>query len=237
MMRPWVLVTGSAQNLGRALAIRLAKEGYSLVLHYRTSENKAREVAATCRQCGSDVHLLQADLSTVDGALSLAAGLKKTTDALYGLINNVGHYLKASALDTSAQDAQELMTVNLLSPMVLIQELAPLISASRGVIINIGTSGILSGHAVSQAPWYMASKAALASMTRSLAKELSCRQVRVNMISPGVLTTSVDLEERLPSLPLKRAGTLEEVADGVMFLMKATYVTGQHMEIAGGFGL
>jgi len=119
----------------------------------------------------------------------------------------------------------------------LIQELAPMICLWQGVVINIGTTGLARNHADVHAPFYNASKQALLYMTRSLAKELAPYKVRVNMVSPGAMSHSVDLAEYADRLPFRRPASPEEVAEAVAFLVKEEYVTGQNLEVAGGFGL
>ena len=237
MKERWILVTGSARHLGRAIALRLAQEQFSILVHYRTSETEAQQTAEACRAFGVAAHLLQGDLSTVGGAAALAQAATNDVGSIYGLVNNVGNYVRSSALNTPMNTAQELFAVNVFAPMMLIQEMAPLICASHGAIVNIGTSGMHNGRADSYASWYKASKEALFCMTRSLAKELSPHQVRVNMVSPGQMSFSVDLARYADQLPFKRAATAEEVADAVAFLIRQEYVTGQNLEVAGGFGL
>jgi 3-oxoacyl-[acyl-carrier protein] reductase len=237
MTERWILVTGSAKHLGKAIALRLAKEKFSIIVHYRKSEREAQATATECRALGVRAITMAGDLSTVEGAAALAQETKKAVPTLYGLVNNVGFYFWGTALRSPMQDAQEIFTVNFFSPLTLIQELAPQICDSQGMIVNIGTIGLYSGRADVHAPFYAASKQAILFLTRSLAKELAPRRVRVNMVSPGVMTHSVDLADYADVLPFKRAATPEEVAEAVAFLVGEEYVTGQNIEVAGGFGL
>ena len=125
---------------------------------------------------------------------------------------------------------------NLNAPYQLMKQLIPSIKQQKGSIINIGVSGLNFVHADVYSTAYTITKSALLMLTKSLAIELAPDQVRVNMISPGYLETSVDLPSDLSHIPLNRLGTLQEVADMVVYLLseKASYITGQNIEIAGG---
>jgi 3-oxoacyl-[acyl-carrier protein] reductase len=238
-MNRWVLVTGGAKNLGREIALKLAQSGFSVIIHYRTSSIDAEKVADVCRSYHIEARTLQGDFSTLEQAKALALAAKKLTGGLFGIVNNVGSYFWKSALVTPIEDAEKLFTTNFFTPIALIQESIEDIKKEKGVIVNIGSSGLVRQKADTYAPFYHASKQALLYLTRSFAKELAPFHVRVNMVSPGKLEHSIDLHDMSHSLPFGRPVRSEEVADMVSYLFseKSMSITGQNIEVAGGFGL
>lgn len=234
----WVCITGAAQGLGRAIALALAKPGASLVLHYHTNRSLAEEVATLCLERGaSKAECIGGDFSsyhTVEDFLQRY--LTAFSDTQY-LVNNVGNYLRKTALETTDEESKELFQNNFHAPCQIICALSESIKQNKGSIVNIGYAGVaqqvLNRHCVA----YHAAKTALWTVTKSFAEELAPHGVSVNMVSPGYLENS-----RLPStqkLPMGRAGTLEETARVVAFLLdpEQNYVTGQNIDVAGGVRL
>ena len=231
----WVLVTGGAKRLGAQICRALARDGYDIIIHYRESRQKASEVAEHCSRLGVRTSLAQGDFSTRKGVDQF---LKSMQEDIAHLVNNVGQFLVKPASLTTLDEWENLMQVNFLAPIALSQGLLKMIRRNRGTITNIGHAGINFLKADTKYTAYTSSKRALLQWTRSLAKELAPEGVRVNMVSPGELENSVSLKN-LENLPMGRAGTLEEVSDIVSFLMSknAAYVTGQNIEVAGGYCL
>ena len=226
-----VLVTGAAKGLGAAVALLLAKRGYSLVIHYRNSKEAAEQVASFCRQEGGDAEIIQGDFSTIASIETFLEEYKARFKDTYGIVNNVGNYLVAPAESTHLSAFSSLFESNVLAPFGIMKELCPLLEKENGAIINIGMAGLNSTYSDSYSPAYFATKAALFSLTRSFAKELLPKKIRVNMVSPGYLENAIDLPN---TLPMGRAGTTVETAELVAFLLDAGYITGQNIEIAGG---
>src|SRR4029077_6351789 len=139
----------------------------------------------------------------------------------------------------SSESACDLFQTNVHAPLQICQALLPSITELSGSIVNIGRAGIHIGRADSETGVYMATKAALWSLTRSLARECAPMQVTVNMVSPGQLNNSGSLQKDVSTLPMKRAGLPEEVARVIAFLFEPDnhYITGQNIEVAGGLGL
>lgn len=232
----WCLVTGGAKNLGETLCLALAREGYSVVVHYRNSHEEALQIVKKCKDFQLKVECLQGDFSSVESTQQFIDTYKQRFPETEVLINNVGNYFLGSSLKNTQSDWYELFQINLHAPYLLIRNLLPSLKKCQGSIINIGVAGLNGLHADVYSTAYTITKSSLLMLTKSLALELAPEQVRVNMVSPGYLETAIDLPKDLSKIPMHRPGKNEEVADAVLFLLsdKAHYITGQNIEIAGG---
>jgi NAD(P)-dependent dehydrogenase (short-subunit alcohol dehydrogenase family) len=235
----WTLVTGAAKHLGRQIALLLAQKGHPVVIQYHYSEKEALDTCEEIRLLGGEASTIQGDFTTLDSTKAFIEAYKTKFPDTKNLINNVGNYIVKKALSTDMPTAYELFQTNVHVPFCLASELANPIKVAKGSIINIGTSGLHSFRADDRAPLYTATKMALFSLTKSLAKELAPFAVRVNMVSPGQLEESVDLRDDVSLFPMGRAGKGSEVARMVAFLLEeeSCYITGQNIEVAGGLGL
>lgn len=235
----FTLVTGGAKNLGREICLHLAKNKLNVVVHYNKSEKEALQVVNECRKFGVQAEAIQGDFSSMDGVKKFIEMYLKQFPNTKNLVNNVGNYLIKSALETSYEEMTDLFQVNVFACLYLSQSLLHTIKMSQGSIVNIGVAGIDRGKAECYSTIYSMTKLSLLMLTRSLAKELGKFNVAVNMVSPGVLTSSIDAAENLEIIPMKRLGSLNEVADVVAFLLnqKNHYITGQNIEVAGGVRL
>ncbi len=227
-----ILVTGGAKGFGAAICKELAARGHDIMVHFRKSEKEAASIVAACKELGVNATKIYGDFSTPDG---VNAFLQQIAD-IKGLVNNVGNYLIASPSKTEENDWHALFQTNFFTPISLIQGILPALKKEKGAIVNIGVSGL--NRALINATAYATTKSALLFYTRSLAKELASDLVTVNMVSPGFLETAVDLDQA-PKLPMKRPATLQEGAEAVAFFFEPRnhYITGQNIEVAGGFGL
>ena len=235
----WTLVTGGAKHLGAEIARTLAKNGHAICVHYNTSYEAASLIVAECKACGVEAGLIQGDFSSLEGLEDFFTRYTAQFPITKNLINNVGSYVVTSALSTESSAAYDLFQTNVHAPLFLMTHLAKSIKQEKGSIINIGTSGLQTARADLRAPVYAAAKMALASLTKSVAKELAPFDVRVNMVSPGQLEESIGLPADFSAFPMKRPGKYTEVARVVAFLLETanSYITGQNIEVAGGFGL
>jgi 3-oxoacyl-[acyl-carrier protein] reductase len=231
----WALVTGGGKRLGASICLDLAKMGYSVAIHYRTSRDQALEVAAACRKFGVNSEVIQGDFTTVEGVKTFADCYLDRFSNTSALINNVGDYLVSPLLETSIEDWLYLFQLNLNTPFILSQALVPSLLEQKGQILNIGVSGLKKDGAYTLAGAYMLAKESLWGLTRSLARELAPKSIRVNMISPGELDISVDHR----TLPMHRSARCSEITRVIAFLLdpESSYITGQNIEVAGGFGL
>lgn len=231
----WTLVTGGAKGLGAELCEALAERGHSVAVHYNDSLPEAFEVVARCRAKGQKSDAIQGDFSTLAGVKDFLQRYQEQFSETAALINNVGDYLIGSALQTSTEKWIHLFQVNLHTPFILSQALAPSLIKNKGQIINIGASGLRRNSAQTYSTAYTITKEGLWSLTLSLARELASKEVCVNMVSPGELERSVDHHR----IPMGRPASCAEVCRVVNFLLEPAshYITGQNIEVAGGLGL
>lgn len=231
----WALVTGGAKRLGAALCMAMAEQGYSVAVHYRQSCAEAKEVVASCQAKGVEAVAIQGDFSSPESVKKFTLSYLEQFPQTSLLVNNVGNYLIGSALQTSIDDWLNLFQVNLHTPFMLSRLMSETLIRNRGQIINIGASGLRrkSAHCYSAA--YTLTKDGLWGLTLSLARELAPHNVRVNMVSPGLLDHSVD---NYP-VPMHRPAHDSEVCRVATFLIDpaSAYITGQNIEVAGGLGL
>jgi pteridine reductase len=237
--RPVALVTGGARRIGAAIARRLHGAGYDVALHHRESVADAQALAAELESArAGSVQLLRAELLEFDRLPELVAQAVGRFGRLDVLVNNASAFFPTGFGATTPAQWDALFGANLRAPFFLSQSAAPHLRATRGAIVNltdIHGEQPLAGHAV-----YGMSKAALIQMTRALALELA-PDVRVNAVSPGAILwpdqgkPDTERDALLARTPLGRIGTVEEIADAVLWLARdATYTTGQVIRVDGG---
>ena len=230
------LVTGAAKRLGRAVALRLADEGVELAVHYRRSANEAREVVGEAEKRGRHAASFSAELTSVLAIQKLFDDVAHHFGRLDILVNSAANFLETKFGETTESRWDSSLDTNLKAPFFCSQAAAPHLERSgRGVIINFSDIGGLLG-------WreylpHSISKAGIIMMTRVLAKELAPK-VRVNAIAPGTISMPGDPPELeadyIRHAPLKRTGRPEEIADAVVYLITAEFVTGQVFVLDGG---
>jgi pteridine reductase len=232
------LVTGSAKRLGRAVALRLAREGADVVIHYRSSEADARSAVAEVEKLGRRAVAICADLTRLSEIQKLFAQTADHFGGLDILVNSAANFVQTEFSATTESTWSESLDTNVKAPFFCSQVAAPLLKRSRGVIINFADVGAFLAW-----PGYIPhciSKAGVVMLTKCLAKEL-VPDVRVNAIAPGTITMAGDPPEWEADFtrraPLGRAGRTDEVADAVMYLVTATFVTGQVLILDGGRSL
>lgn len=227
-----VLVTGAAKRIGRSIALRLAAEGASVLIHYKTSEKEARLTAA---ECGASV--IQADLGSVDEIRRMF----EDAGHLDALVNNAARFTRFDPLDVTEQDWDFIHSINLKAVFFCCQGAARgmLASGAGGRIVNISSLGGIR-------PWpdhahYCASKAGVIHLTKALARAWA-PDISVNSVAPGVIpfdeAQSPEIQRFVQQTPYKRAGTGEEIAEAVLhFLTCSKFVTGQVLAVDGGLSL
>jgi 3-oxoacyl-[acyl-carrier protein] reductase len=234
------LVTGSAVRLGRALVERLASAGYAVWVHHWRSEDEAKRVAHGIVEAGGVAHVVGGDIGSPEAVEHIVNEIRRVSGRLDLLVNNVGQYPTGNLLRMEPEHFKRTLDVNLVGAYHLIHDSLPLFPESGGHIVNIGYTGL---GALASSPTntaYVISKTGLLLLTRSYAELLGPRGIRVNMVSPGQLDNSVDLPENFAdSVPLGRAGRVDDIIETIMFLIsdRADYITGQNIEVAGGYML
>ena len=227
-----VLITGAAKRIGRGIALRLFKEGYRVAIHYSTSENEAR---ATAAECGG-APLFRADLEKVDEIKRMFGEVEERLGTLYGLVNNAARFRRRNPLEITEADWDFIHSVNLKATFFCCQQAALLMKkAGAGRIVNISSLGGIR-------PWaeyahYCSSKAGVIMLTRALSKAFA-PAISVNSVAPGVILSSgrePRVDEMIAATPAGRSGTVEEVADAVLYFLNASnFITGQVLAVDGG---
>jgi len=240
------LVTGASMGIGAESAISFGSRGAHVLVHCNRSRNQAEEVAAKIRQSGGQASILQADLTTREGTESLIAQLKASGLALDILVNNAGSLIKRTpVLEFTPELWEQVFTLNLTSAFFLTQAALPgMLAKGRGCVVNVSSVAARNGGGIG-ALAYAASKAALSTVTKGLAKEFAGKGIRINAVAPGTIetnyhrtfSTSQMLESVAQATPAVRLGRPEEVADVITFLCSegASFIHGEVIEINGGF--
>ena len=235
------LVTGASQGIGRAVALRLAQDGFSVALAAR-NEDKLKQVAAEIAAAGGRAELFTLDVSNEESIKATAKGVLAHFGKLDVLINNAGITRDNLLLRMKRADWDDVLQTNLTGAFLLTQALmGSMIRARSGRIVNISSVVGRTGQA-GQAN-YAASKAGLIGFTKSLARELASRGVTANVVAPGYIESPMTavLDEKqnatiLTHIPLGRIGSDADVAHAVAFLASegAGYITGHVLDVNGG---
>lgn len=238
-MNKVAIVSGGSRGIGASIVETLASSGFDVVLNYRFSANKAIDIASKF----SNVVTFQADVSDHAQVKSLVDFTISKFGRIDLLVNNAGIDFINTLSDTSDSDFDTVLRNNLYSAFYLSKEVSPyMINAKSGLIINISSIWGIVGASCEMA--YSVSKAGLDAMTKSLAKELGPSNIRVNSIAPGIIDTDMnsflskeELSEIVNDIPLERIGLPSDVANTVLFLDKNSYITGQVIQVTGGWNL
>ena len=236
-----ILITGASRGIGRAIAKELAIEGNIVIGNYKSSDDKAESLKAEVLGFGCEIEMYKADVSKRDEVQRMVDYIVAKYGKIDVLINNAGISFVKMFTDVSDEDWNYVINTNLYSVFVTSQEVAKnMISRKSGVIINI--SSIFGVIGASCESIYSVTKAGIDAMTKSLAKEFSYSNIRVNSIAPGLIDTEMnndlseeDIKTLEEEIPLGRMGKPEELVSTVKMLIENTYITGQVIEINGGW--
>lgn len=236
------VITGGAKGIGRAVSLKLGKLGANIVINYSGSQDAAREITDELNSMGVKAISLRADVSDAIQVNEMFETVNSTFGSIDILVCNAGIARDTLIMRMSEEDFDRVINVNLKGTFNCIKAASKYMVKQRyGRIVNMASIVGITGNA-GQAN-YAASKAGIIGLTKSAAKELSVRNINVNAVAPGFIST--DMTETLPDkikteymdkIPLKRCGTPEDVAECVAFLCSdvSSYITGQVINVDGG---
>ncbi len=236
------LVTGGSRGIGRAICLSLAQNGANVFVNYSSGAGAAEETVTLCKEQGVNSWALGFNVADAESVGAAFKQMKELSPTLDILVNNAGIVIDGIFIRYKAEDWDKVLKVNLYGSFNCSQEAAKVMMKQRsGTIINISSVVGEMGNAGQAA--YVSSKAGLIGLTKSLARELSARNITVNAITPGFIETEMTekLDERvkqehLKIIPLSKYGSVEDIAGTVSFLASphAGYITGQIIGVNGG---
>ncbi len=236
------VVTGASRGIGAAVARRLAALGADLALIYAGNEALAEAVAADCRALGVRAEAYRCDVADGEAVKKTVSEIRGALGGVQLLVNNAGITRDGLVAAMREEDFDEVLNVNLKGAFHMIRHCSALMLRARyGRIVNISSVAGLMGNP-GQAN-YAAAKAGLIGLTKTTARELASRGITCNAVAPGLIDTdmtrSLGLREEAlrAAVPLGRAGTAEEVAEAVAFLLQADYITGTVLRVDGGMAM
>lgn len=239
------IVTGASRGIGRAIAVTLAHYGANVVVNYCGSKEKAEEVAGMITKDGGRAAAYQADVADSKAVQQMFADVKEQFGSVDILVNNAGITRDNLILKMTEEEFDAVIDTNLKGVYNCLKQASRLmLKQKRGRIINISSISGVIGNAGQVN--YSAAKAGVIGMTKSLAKELGSRGITVNAIAPGYINTDMtavlkdDLKAKVTEMiPLRRLGEVEDIAETAAFLAsdKASYITGQTIQVDGGLGM
>lgn len=237
------IVTGGSRGIGAATAKKLAQQGAHIAVVYAGNKEAANAVCEECRQTyGVKAEAFQCDVANYSRVKETVAEIKKAFGTVNILVNSAGITRDKLLAMMSEEDFDAVVNTNLKGTFNFIRHCAGLFIRNKGgCIVNVSSVVGLSGNA-GQAN-YAATKAGVIGLTKSVAKELSAKNIRCNAVAPGFIDTDMtkDLvqadEAWLKQIPLARAGEAEEVADAIVFLCGARYITGEFLRVDGGMAM
>lgn len=236
-----VLITGSANRVGRHIALHLAQKGAEVVIHYHTSKKEAETTAREIAQWGRKPLIVQGNVASQDDWQRIKEAIQKTYGRIDVLVNNAAIFYKTPFLKSTLQDWQAFMEVNLQSVYLGCRVIGEwMVKQKRGKIINI--ADVSAYHVWADYIPYCVSKAGVIALTKGLAKALA-PHVLVNAIAPGTILLAEKYDEKeeealIQRTPLKRIGSPEDIARTVAFLIEGSdFITGAVINVDGGRSL
>ena len=243
-----LIVTGASRGIGAAIARLAAKRGYGVAVNYSTGETEARKIAAEIAADGGRALAIHADVSRENDILRLFETAERELGPIKALVNNAGITGGFARVENVSADAiNKTFAVNVTGSMLCAREAVRRMSTrhggSGGAIVNISSRAAQTGSA---GEWvhYAASKGAIDTFTIGLAREVATEGIRVNAVAPGLTDTGLHaangeparLQRLMPTIPMQRAGSPAEIAEGVLWLLSpaASYTTGAILAIGGG---
>ena len=236
------LITGGTSGIGKCIALELAKQGFNIILNYRNMKDDTLDLKKNIESNNVKCLLIKADVSKFDECKQMVDETIKELESIDVLINNAGITKDTLLMRMKEEDFRNVIDVNLIGTFNVTKNVIGYMMKARfGKIINISSVVGVSGNAGQTN--YAASKAGIIGFTKSLAKEVASRNINVNAVAPGFIETAMTdvlkdniKEEISKTIPLKRMGTTEDVANVVKFLAsdESAYITGQVINVDGG---
>ncbi|EPP1402444.1 SDR family oxidoreductase [Klebsiella oxytoca] len=242
------LVTGGSRGIGKATALLLAQEGYTVVVNYHQNSAAATDVVNEIRACGGNAVALRADVSDEAQVMEMFVAIDRLGEPLSALVNNAGILFTQGTIESlCAERINRVLATNVTGYFLCCREAVKRMSHKHGgkggAIVNVSSAASRLG-APGEYVDYAASKGAVDSLTTGLSLEVAAQGIRVNGVRPGLIYTDMHASggepgrvDRVKSmLPMQRGGQPEEVAQAIVWLLsdKASYVTGSFLELAGG---
>jgi NAD(P)-dependent dehydrogenase (short-subunit alcohol dehydrogenase family) len=243
--RPVALVTGASSGIGQATAIELAKKGYAVGVHYFHNEEGGQETVRRIQARQGEAVEIKADVRRRTDVESMVEKVRSELGDIGLLVNNAGSLVaRVPLLEMTEEHWNEVFTLNVNSVFYCTQAVVrTMVKQNKGVIINVSSIAARNGGGPG-AVAYAAAKGAVLTFTKGLAKELAPHGIRVNGVAPGVIltpfhdrfTNEAQMKRMVETIPLKSAGTPEEIASVIAFLAsdEARYLTGETIEVNGG---
>jgi NAD(P)-dependent dehydrogenase (short-subunit alcohol dehydrogenase family) len=247
-MKPVVLITGGSRGIGAATALAAARAGWAVAVNYHTNSLAADEVVREIRTMDGTAITVHGDVAVEADVLAMFAKVDAKLGPLTALVNSAGVVDVASRVDAmSAARLKRMFDTNVIGSMVCAREAVLRMSTRHGgqggAIVNVSSAAARVG-SPGQYVDYAASKGAIDTFTLGLAKEVAAEGIRVNAVRPGIIDTDIHAsggqpdraKQVAPQVPMQRAGTADEVAQAILWLMspQASYTTGALLDVSGG---
>lgn len=246
--RPVIIITGAGRGIGAAVAIKSAEAGYDVVVNYAGNADAANKTVAACEAAGAKAIAVQADVADQAGVEKVFKASDEAFGRLDAVVTNAGITgVSGKLVDADPDMIKKVIDLNVTGALLTAREAAARMMTSRGGkggnIVNLSSAAVWIG-SPNDFVWYATSKGSIDVMTLGLSRELAGEGIRVNAVAPGLIDTDIHASAGIPdriarlgsSVPIGRAGTADEVADAVLYLMsdQASYVTGTVLKVAGG---
>ena len=247
-MQKTLLITGGSRGIGAATALLAAQHGYAVAVNYATHSAAADEVVRKIRAAGGRAFSVQADVAVEKDIMAMFKKIDIEFGRLDALVNNAGVVDQTSRVDAMTMARlQRMFAVNVFGSFLCAREAVKRMSTGGGgiggAIVNVSSAAARIG-SLGQYVDYAAAKGAIDTFTIGLAKEVAAEGIRVNAVRPGIIETDIHASGGLPNrardvapqVPMQRAGSAEEVAQSIVWLLSdaASYTTGALLDIAGG---